>query len=369
MAREIRRREIDILIDMDGYSNEGIAVRSLFATRLAPVTASWFVYMATTGQDNVDYIVADKHVLPPHVAVHHSEAVLELPGPGTFFPISHASLFPDSPPAVLDAAATKDEWRTKHGLPLLANGRVVFASFNKHLKITPHVWASWMHVLHSVPGSVLLLLENPSEGVPQLREHFQRAGLSPERLLWCPFVNTAEEHIFRVAMVDVILDTPPWGAHTGCADALWCAVPVVTTAAPLWESDDDDSRSGAVALDSMASRVALSLLHAAGVPELVAASMAEYTATAVRLGRDPAWRAEVVAKLKAARAGPLFDAALYARTFVHGMHEMYAAACANSKGSGGNADAADAAQAGAAPQPAPRRRVVVPPVPVQAETQ
>jgi protein O-GlcNAc transferase len=361
MAREIRRHEIDVLIDMDGYSNEGIAVRSLFATRLAPVTASWFVYMATTGQDNIDYIVADRHVLPTHVAAHHSEAVLELPGPGTFFPISHASLFPDAA-TVLDATATKDEWRAKHGLPPVASGRVVFASFNKHLKITPHVWASWMHVLRSVPGSVLLLLENPAEGVPNLREHFARSGLAPDRLVWCPFVNTAEEHIFRVAMADVILDTPPWGAHTGGADALWCAVPLVTTAVPTWESSSSPAAEEAsAAADSMASRVALSLLHAAGVPELVAGSMAEYTATAVRLGRDAAWRAEMVAKLKAAREGPTFDAALYARTFVHGMHVMYAAACT---GGASDSDSANAAQAGAA---AGQRRLVVPPVDEQLQ--
>ena len=270
MAMAIRERDIDVLIDMDGYSNEGIAVRSLFATRLAPVTTSWFVYMATTGQENVDFIVADEHVLPPHVAVNHSERVLELPGP--FFPISHRTLFADT--ATLDAVETKNEWRTKYGIPPVESGRVVFASFNKHLKITPHIWASWVRILRSVPASVLVLLENPADGVPNLTEHFRRSGLDPERLKWCPFVSTSEEHIFRVAMVDVILDTPPWGAHTGAADALWCAVPLVTTATPLWDAPADGS------LDSMASRVALSLNHCAGVPELIGATVAEYTVSA-----------------------------------------------------------------------------------------
>jgi hypothetical protein len=288
MARAIRARDIDVLIDMDGYSNEGIAVRTLFSTRLAPVTTSWFVYMGTTGQQHIDFIVADEHVLPPHVAAQHSERVLSLPAP--FFPIAHAALFDDV--TQLDSETVKNHWRAKYDLPLLraaGSPSVVFASFNKHLKITPHVWACWMEVLRAVPSSVLLLLENPRDSVPNLRAQFAAAGLAPERLQFCPFVETAEEHIFRVAMVDVILDTPPWGAHTGAADALWCAVPLVTTAAPKLAAapHDDDASSASSAsaqpplLDSMASRVALALNACAGVPELNGEDLAEYTVSGV----------------------------------------------------------------------------------------
>ena len=271
MAKEIRSRNIDILIDMDGYSNEGIAVRSLFAQRLAPVTASWFVYMGTTGQPNVDYIIADEQVLPPHVARWHSERVLQLPGP--FFPISHAALFPDV--ETLDSTETKNKWRAKYRLPLVGEA-VIFTSFNKVLKISPHIWAAWLHILKKVPNSILLMLENPKDAVPTLRQHFADAGLDPSRLRFCPFVNTSEEHIFRVAMADIILDTPPWGAHTGAADALWCAVPLVTTVRSLW-GQSKDAISDQDAVESMASRVAHSLLHSSGVPELSGADLPTYT--------------------------------------------------------------------------------------------
>ena len=229
--------------------------------------------------------------------------------PGPFFPISHASLFPDV--AELDSTAHKNHWRSKYGIPKVGEA-IVFASFNKHLKITPHVWVSWMNILRAVPAAVLVMLENPRDSLPNLqrsvfafvaclrllfnlcragsfawqafphtqinlnvrdKRYFAEAGLAPHRLMFIPFVNSSEEHIHRVAMADVILDTPPWGAHTGAADALWCAVPLLTTPEFKWASTTDSGTS----TQSMASRVALSLLESSGVWELVGTGLAEYT--------------------------------------------------------------------------------------------
>jgi len=339
MAAEIRTFDIDILIDMDGYSNEGIAVRSLFATRLAPITATWFVYIATTGQENIDYIIADENVLPPHVAVNHSERPFYMTPP--FFPISHATLFSDT--GVLDSVEENNKWRQRYGLGRVGE-QFIFASFNKHLKITPHVWESWMLILERVPNSVLLLLENPKDSIPNFRKYLAQSGLAPSRLKFCPFVNSSEEHIHRVAMVDVILDTPPWGAHTGAADALWCAVPVVTTPNPTWDAPADGS------MQTMASRVALSLLRSVGIDSLIGRNLLDYTVRfsfcsahvrnisvfnvcaqniAVKLAEDSAWRADLVSQLKESRSKALFSASTYATKFLRGLHQMYAEVAAS----------------------------------------
>lgn len=283
-SARIRSDKIDILVNMDGYSNEGMR-SDVFATRNAPVQLSWFVYIGSMGSQYVDYIVTDKVASPPQHEAWYSEKFLYLPE--SFFPVSHAFLYPE----VGDAAgAERRRLRAKYGLP---KDGFVLASFNKFIKLDKHLWEVWMDLLKAIPGSTLWLLKNPTGAEAHLRAHAKEQGVDPARIVFLDFVKTSEEHFARIHLADVILDTTVYGAHTGAADAIWAEVPFVTCVGACMPEGVDP-----VNADGMAARVGGSLLAGVRTPELIAGSLDEYRDLVLRLHADPAFRQDVRRKLR-----------------------------------------------------------------------
>jgi predicted O-linked N-acetylglucosamine transferase (SPINDLY family) len=172
--------------------------------------------------------------------------------------------------------------RDEMGLPASA---FVFCCFNVTHKILPSMFDIWMRLLLAVDGSVLWLLQaNQSVRENLAREAAQR-GVAPERIVFAPFVSMPE-HLARLRLADLVLDTLPHNAHTTASDALWASLPVLTCLGTTF-----------------AGRVAASLLRAVALPELVTASLAEYEALALRLARDPAALAALREKLRRNRDG------------------------------------------------------------------
>jgi protein O-GlcNAc transferase len=157
---------------------------------------------------------------------------------------------------------------------------VVFCSFNHDYKIAPHVFAVWMNLLRQVPGSVLWLMSRNPLSQQNLRREAAARGVDPDRLVFAQRVPRVEDHLARYRQADLFLDTHPYNAHTTCADALMSGLPVVTCMGGAFPS-----------------RVAGSLLHAAGIPELVTSSLADYEALALQLARDPQRLARLKAQL------------------------------------------------------------------------
>ena len=145
----------------------------------------------------------------------------------------------------------------------------VYACFNNNYKITPELFALWMRVLRGVPDSVLWLLQDHAEVAPALRRHALQHGVAPQRLVFAP-VLAQSEHLARIAVADLFLDTLPFNAHTNASDALWMGCPVLSCRG-----------------ESMVARVAASLLHAVGLDELVTTSLADYEALAIALAQQP----------------------------------------------------------------------------------
>ena len=283
-SARIRSDKIDILVNMDGYSNEGMR-SDVFATRNAPVQLSWFVYIGSMGSQYVDYIVTDKVASPPQHEAWYSEKFLYLPE--SFFPVSHAFLYPE----VGDAAGDeRRRLRAKYGLP---KDGFVLASFNKFIKLDKHLWEVWMDLLKAIPGSTLWLLKNPTGAEAHLRAHAKEQGVDPARIVFLDFVKTSEEHFARIHLADVILDTTVYGAHTGAADAIWAEVPFVTCVGACMPEGVDP-----VNADGMAARVGGSLLAGVRTPELIAGSLDEYRDLVLRLHADPAFRQDVRRKLR-----------------------------------------------------------------------
>lgn len=187
-------------------------------------------------------------------------------GPPTSAPGAGTQLGTPDPPLSLptDLPLTV---RSQYGLPEKA---VVYCNFNQLYKIDPDTLENWVTILKRVPNSILWLLRFPATGEPNVTAMATKLGLAPGRIIFSP-VAPKEEHVRRGRLADLCLDTPLCNGHTTGMDVLWAGTPVLT-----------------LPLETLASRVAGSQLHALGFPEMVASSPEEYVEKAVHLGNNPA---------------------------------------------------------------------------------
>jgi predicted O-linked N-acetylglucosamine transferase (SPINDLY family) len=271
-AAQIRAREIDVLVDLNVYF--GRARPGVFALRPSPVQVNYLGFPGTSGAPWMDYLIADRHIVPPEDADHYTERIVRVAG------CYQAN---DSRRRVEVDPGT----RSAHGLP---DHGFVFCCFNNNYKLTPAVFAVWMSLLRQLPGSVLWLLKDNADAARNLQGQATRQGVDPQRLVFAPRVGL-KQHLARHLLADLFLDTLPCNAHTTASDALHAGLPVLTCTGRTFSG-----------------RVAGSLLHHVRLPELVTADLGAYEAQALRLARDPAVLAALRDRLRGtAAAGELFD--------------------------------------------------------------
>lgn len=276
VAALLRRMEVDIALDVKGFTQE--ARPGIFAQRFAPVQVNYLAYPGTMGAEYIDYLIADRILIPPEARAFYSEKLAYLPD--SYQPT-------DAKRAIAERVPSRGE----AGLP---EQGFVFASFNNTYKITPAIFDIWMRLLRECEGSVLWLLQESEVAVRNLKHEALLRGIAPERLIFAPRLPQAE-HLARQRLADLFLDTLPCNAHTTASDALWAGLPVLTCIGTTF-----------------AGRVAASLLTAIGLPELAVPSLAGYEAEALALAREPARLAALKAKLAANRdTTALFDTARY----------------------------------------------------------
>ena len=252
----------------------------MFAHRPCPVQVNYLGFPGTLGADYIDYIVADRHVIPPQDQSCYAEQVVYLPD--TY----QAN---DSKRRIAERTPT----RAESGLP---ESGFVYCCFNNNYKITPDIFDVWMRLLDKVNGSALWLLEDNDTASRNLRREAQERGIAPERLVFAPRKGL-EEHLARHRLADLFLDTLPYNAHTTASDALWAGLPLLTCQGTTFPG-----------------RVGTSLLHAVGLPELVARDLTEYETLALRLAMSPSALASIRAKLARNRTTmPLFDTERFRR--------------------------------------------------------
>lgn len=271
-AKALRGMEVDIAVDLKGHTTG--ARPAILAHRPAPVQVSYLGFPGTMGAPFIDYLIADRFVLPPEDQRFYSERVVYLP---------------DCYQVNDDGRAIAPlRWARKDaGLP---SAGFVFCCFNNSYKITQPMFAMWMRLLAALSGSALWLLEDNPVVPGNLRTAAAAAGVDPARLVFASRIPHSE-HLARHSLADLFLDTLPCNAHTTASDALWAGLPVITSSGRAF-----------------AGRVAGSLLHAVGLPELVAPSLRDYERLALRLASDPVLLLEVRQKLGRKRArSALFD--------------------------------------------------------------
>jgi protein O-GlcNAc transferase len=290
IAEFIRTQEIDILVDLNGYTDN--ARTDILAERPAPIQVNFLGYSGTMGADYVDYIVADRIVVPENQQRSYSEKIVHLPDS---FLVGDAAL------SISDRAFPRVE------LELPVNG-FVFCCFNNYDKITPYVFDSWMRILKIVERGVLWLKGGNGTSESNLRKEAVARGVNAERLIFAGYVSALSEHLARLRAADLFLDTLPHNAHSTASHALWAGLPVLTCLG-----------------ETFAGRVAGSVLSAIGLPELVTATVDAYEALAIELAADSSKLATIRRRLEGNRlTEPLFDTKRFTRNIEAAYAEMYA---------------------------------------------
>ncbi len=277
-AQRIATDGIDILVDLTGPtvgSRLDILVR-----RPAPVQVSFIGWPGTMGADCIDYVIGDSFLTPAGSQPFYAETIVRLPD--CYQPSDPHRLHSDVPLSRADC-----------GLP---DGSFVFCSFNNTTKLTPQMFDLWMRLLRRLEGSVLWLYCKTPRTMANLRERAEACGVEPARLVFASVAHF-DVYLSRLRLADLFLDSFPYNAGATCNDALFMGLPVLTLAG-----------------ETYVSRMAGSLLTAAGLPELVTVAPQDYEAMAIRLATEPDLLASLRGRLAAARdTSPLFDMECFVR--------------------------------------------------------
>jgi len=288
IARISRSLEIDIAVDLKGYTKESRP--GIFSYRAAPIQISYLGFPGTLGADYMDYIVADQNLIPPESHQYYSEKIIYLP---------NSYQVNDRKRLISNKQFTRQEL----GLP---QDGFVFCCFNKNYKILPETFACWMRILSVVHGSVLWLFEDNPLAAENLRREALHYAIDPSRLVFAKEIPLPD-HLARHGQADLFLDTTPCNAHTTASDALWAGLPVLTMA-------------GA----SFASRVAASLLNAITLPELITSTKEDYEKLAIELAQNPKKLEVIRKKLIANRlSSPLFNTPIFTKNIESAYTKVY----------------------------------------------
>lgn len=276
-ARRIAEDGIDILVDLKGYTSGSRT--NILAYRPAPIQVNYLGYPGTLGADYVDYIIGDEFLTPLDSQPFYTEKIVQLP---------HCYQPNDTQRRVDQRLMRREDYG-------LAPDAFVFCSFNNVNKLTREVFRIWMRLLVQVPHSVLWLFATNATAMRNLRREAEACGVNADRLVFAAREDT-ESHIARMRLADLFLDSFPCSAHTTASETLWAGLPILTCAG-----------------ETFASRVAGSILTAAGLSELVTQTLETYEAEALRLAQNPDVLMRLRDKVSQAPTTPLFDIATYTR--------------------------------------------------------
>ncbi|MEV4608087.1 glycosyl transferase [Neorhizobium sp. LMR1-1-1.1] len=272
IVAEIRSRNIDILVDLKGHT---IGTRNtVFNMQAAPIQVAWLGFPGSTVNVDLDYAVGDKYVLPDSSKPHYYEKFCRLP----------ETYQPNDP---VNRPLAKPMTRKEVGLP---EDAFIYGSFNANRKITPQMLDMWADIVKSTPNGILWILTNNAESRINIQKKLVAAGVPAKRIFFMTKMQF-EHHLNRIPLADLGLDTYPVNGHTTTSEMLWAGLPVLTYKGT-----------------NFASRVSQSLLHAIGLPELIAEDENDYVRLAVEFGKNPEQLKPLRQRLEDNRLkSPLFD--------------------------------------------------------------
>ncbi len=279
-----RDLELDIAIDLSGLT--GNPRSGIFSNRVAPLQINYLGYPGTTGADYMDYIIADETIIPKENFKYYSEKVLFLPD--------------CYQPNMKSRDISKKEFKRKDfRLPEKA---FIYCSFNNNYKITPDIFEIWMKILNNVHNSVLWILKSNEKATLNLKKEAETKGINPDRIILADHLPN-DEHLKRIKLADLFLDTFPYNAHTTASDAVRMGVPIITLKG-----------------NSFQSRVGASILNCIAMKELVTNNKKDYQNLAIELGKNSEKFNKLKESLKnSVKTSPLFDS----DKFTKNLEELY----------------------------------------------
>ncbi|MDJ0819391.1 MAG: tetratricopeptide repeat protein, partial [Desulfobacterales bacterium] len=295
-AKKINQDRVDILVDLVGYlSGQRMAIAAL---RPAPVQVRWLGHAGTSGADFFDYLITDRIVTPLTSQAFYSEKFVYLP---------HSYQINDDRQKISEPAGRRPDW----GLP--PDG-FVFSCFCSPYKLDAVMFDLWMRILRQVPASVLWLLKSSAIAERNLHRHASACGIEPGRLIFAPKIGKAD-HLNRLQLADLALDTRIVNGAATTSDALWAGLPVLTHQGKHF-----------------ASRMSASILSSIGLQELVTRSLESYEKLAVKLASCPNQLSAIRRRLKQRRlTTPLFNTAGFVINLELGFKEIWAIRCAQDR--------------------------------------
>ena len=283
-----RELQVDIAVDLKGYTTGSRP--GIFALGAAPIQVNYLGYPGTMGADFIDCIVADEMLIPERNQKYFAEKIVYL---------KNSYQVNDSKRLISDRKFSRTEF-------FLPEDKFVFCCFNNNYKILPNTFDRWARILLKVPDSVLWLLADNLLAKQNLILQAKSRGIAKDRLIFAERMDLPE-HLARHQLADLFLDTLPCNAHTTASDSLWAGLPVLTQLG-----------------ETLAGRVAGSLLRAVGLPELVALNPDEYEELAVELAKSPLKLKKIKEKLAINRmSSPLFDASSFTREIEEAFIKIY----------------------------------------------
>lgn len=287
-AKRIYEDRVDILVDLKGYTKGGRM--EISALRPAPIQIRYLGLAGTTGSRFFDYILTDSIITPKSHAQYYSENFAYLP---------HCYQINDNTQAI----SNKDWKKADFGLP---EDSFVFCSFNQGYKIGPEMFNTWMNILRQVPEGVLWLQRENEIVEKNLKREAEGRGVKPERLIFTERMPK-DQHLGRLKLADMALDTQIVNGAATTSDALWAGVPVITL------------QGG-----SFASRMSSSILTALGMSELITQTLEEYESLVVGMACNHDKLKEIRRKISKNRLeGPLFDTPKFVRNLENAYKEMW----------------------------------------------
>ena len=284
-----KKLNINIAIDLMGHTGD-LNRFTIFLDKVAPIQISFLGFPGTTASQSIDYLIADKKLIPERFQKYYSEKIIYLPD--TYQP--NEELHP-----------IKNIFKNKNEIGLPEN-KFIFCGFNGHHKITPNIFKAWMKILKESDDSILWLLKENEYSEKNLKEETSSLGIDPNRLIFAEKKNM-DEHLSRLKFADLFLDTFPYGAHTTCSNALRVNLPILTLIG-----------------DSFASRVCASLLKTINMEELITNNIEDYIKLAIKISKNNNYLSSLKEKMSnQVHTSNLFKSDLFTRKLEEGYVSVY----------------------------------------------
>ena len=283
-----RSLEIDIAVDLGGYTANSRT--KVFAMSLAPIQVNYLGYPGSMHADYMDYLVADKTLIPENKQKYYSEKIIYMP---------------DSYQVNISNQNVENVRLNRKGLDLPEKG-FIFCCFNNSYKITPNEFNIWMRLLKRVDGSVLWLMGSNKWAENNLCKEAEKRGIKSNRLIFAKKLPY-HDHLARCKLGDLFLDTFNYNAHTTASDALSAGMPLVTKIG-----------------EGFAARVASSILKALDLSELITKNEEEYEALIFELATSSEKLIKIKKKLLENKlTKPLFNSKMFIKYLEDGYNQVY----------------------------------------------